>query len=665
MMKRREFLESALSLGTALPIALWSSPAAAFDFDTECQNPDVIVVGGGLVGCLTALAATKEGVKVLLVEPRTYLGREITATLRPWLHVQTLEGLSPDWKAMLLSPDGPMSTNRSAGEIALSPAIVKQNLLSRLRMAGVDVLFLSYAAGVLQSEKGIEGVVVGNKAGLQAIPAKTVVDATENAVLLRMAGLDVDFNKKTIRARRTVEFFSVSEPGANTVSVHVELGIPGNEVFLHKGKEEWGQYYVEFPLEVMVNKGNFRERMAWEIQARRTTISLCEYLKTHENSFEKAVLGQTSAELWLPPYFTVDRALVDGIEPDGKNRRYRNLFYADRTAFGEPELNGQSLDRIRRTAEEVGTRAVRRSKRSGDTFDPDKTQCCFGENGSVLKDLHPSKGYDNRFKIQFLSLSTPPPESLSEQVDCHVLVAGGGTAGACAAISAGRQMEKVALIENFSGLGGTGTLGGINRYYFGYRAGFTKELDRKVEQMTKRISSPTGCRDWNIESKMMTYFEELEKTNVDVFFRTCAVGTVMQGKRVEGVIVATPDGLGIIRTKVTIDATGDGDLAVWSGGKANLGSMRGGNVQTFNQCRWRFEKEFLGVNIDLGVIDITNPSDTTRGIFIGHKEGGAYDFSPFPSVRESRHVLCDYEVNESDVLSGRRFSDTIAVGQSD
>ncbi len=48
----------------------------------EC---DAAVVGGSLGGVAAALALARAGRRVALIESRTYLGREITATLRPWL----------------------------------------------------------------------------------------------------------------------------------------------------------------------------------------------------------------------------------------------------------------------------------------------------------------------------------------------------------------------------------------------------------------------------------------------------------------------------------------------------------------------------------------------------------------------------------------------------
>jgi hypothetical protein len=46
---------------------------------------DVLIVGGSFAGVSAALEFAKAGKKVVLVERRIYLGREMTSTCRPWI----------------------------------------------------------------------------------------------------------------------------------------------------------------------------------------------------------------------------------------------------------------------------------------------------------------------------------------------------------------------------------------------------------------------------------------------------------------------------------------------------------------------------------------------------------------------------------------------------
>ena len=64
-------------------------PAGAVRLDRSTvpvlRRCEVAVAGGSFAGVSAALAFARAGRKVVLLEPRTYLGRELTATLRPWV----------------------------------------------------------------------------------------------------------------------------------------------------------------------------------------------------------------------------------------------------------------------------------------------------------------------------------------------------------------------------------------------------------------------------------------------------------------------------------------------------------------------------------------------------------------------------------------------------
>ena len=42
-------------------------------------SPEILIIGGGLTGCVAAVEAVERGRSVVVVEKRAYLGREISA----------------------------------------------------------------------------------------------------------------------------------------------------------------------------------------------------------------------------------------------------------------------------------------------------------------------------------------------------------------------------------------------------------------------------------------------------------------------------------------------------------------------------------------------------------------------------------------------------------
>jgi len=66
---------------------------------------------------------------------------------------------------------------------------VKNTLDEELLAAGVQYLYGCYATDVLRDADGKpSGIVMANRAGRQAVLAKTIIDATPRAVVARLAG---------------------------------------------------------------------------------------------------------------------------------------------------------------------------------------------------------------------------------------------------------------------------------------------------------------------------------------------------------------------------------------------------------------------------------------------------------------------------------------------
>ena len=142
-----------------------------------------------------------------------------------------------------------------------------------------------------------------------------------------------------------------------------------------------------------------------------------------------------------------------------------------------------------------------------------------------------------------------------------VVVVGGGTGGAPAGIAAGRAGARTLVIEYLHGLGGVGTLGYIASYYHGNRVGFSTEIDKGVAAFGDKGRQGT----WNPEHKSEWLRQELRKAKVDLWYGVLGQGTVIENKRVTGVVVLTPAGRGVILAKMVIDSTGNADIAAAGG----------------------------------------------------------------------------------------------------
>ena len=157
-----------------------------------------------------------------------------------------------------------------------------------------------------------------------------------------------------------------------------------------------------------------------------------------------------------------------------------------------------------------------------------------------------------------------------------LVVAGGGPAGAAAAICASRLGAKVLLVEAMGCLGGMSTSGYVCAFdpmANGEQmlvGGFMKEI---VETLyTRGFMSPginpnawrKNYHAWSPfqpEGLKIVFDEKAMEAGVHVLFFTKVIEADVSGKVVSGVVISNVEGLKYIKAKMFIDATGDAILA--------------------------------------------------------------------------------------------------------
>lgn len=160
---------------------------------------DVLVAGGGVSGCAAALAAARNGAKVLVLEQRGYLGGTLTGCgVGPMMtfHAgknQVILGIMEELVEELArrgqSPGHVPDTKQFTSTVTPFDAEGLKLLLDeKLAAAGCTVLFHTFL-GAVQTENGsISGVTICNKDGMRTLCARVYIDATGDGDLAAWAG---------------------------------------------------------------------------------------------------------------------------------------------------------------------------------------------------------------------------------------------------------------------------------------------------------------------------------------------------------------------------------------------------------------------------------------------------------------------------------------------
>lgn len=174
-----------------------------------------------------------------------------------------------------------------------------------------------------------------------------------------------------------------------------------------------------------------------------------------------------------------------------------------------------------------------------------------------------------------------PERKILINYDVDVLVVGGGTAGVATAVAAARNGAKTLLIERDGVLGGVATAGlmvswrcrGALWDALGERVvtGIPWETLERVVKLggatknaLKLESAPYKvCFDLEIFKRAL--LNMVEEAGVGILFHTFATNCISKKNKLKGVIIENKSGRQAIFAKQVIDASGDADIAFWSG----------------------------------------------------------------------------------------------------
>ena len=544
------------------------------------------------------------------------------------------------------------SPDKQNSVIALvKPMQVKRTLDEALINAGVQFIFASFPVQIINDESGQPcGVIIVNRSGKQAVLGKVLIDATMNGVLTRLVGAPLSPYPAGTR-----EFKRVVVGGQIMKSDSLSL-VAREQQLIAIGKQGITYPVHEYKIQIQIPEYSISTFQKAEQFARDLTWNK-EVADSSEILFEVPPQQIRAQSYYDGAWQGADKIPIGCFKPEGLNNFYTLNGYA-----GVSRQTAEYLMRpvnIMAVGERIGKVAADQAKQAGSI-------------AGIKADKKAKTANAIAGEIRFADGAAWHRLPRSGDLDCgdgsmpvlgtyDVVVVGGGTGGAPAAIAAGRMGAKTLLIEYLYTLGGVGTAGLISSYYHGNRVGFTKEVDAGVAEMGGSENPSSSA--WNPEIKSEWYRKELRKAGVDIWYGSFGAGAFVEKNTVRGVVVSTPWGTGIVLAKVVIDSTGNADIAAAAGATCRYTDDTEVAVQGTGLPPKELGARYT--NTDYTFVDDTDILDIWR-VFVTARQKfrSSYDLGQLIDTRERRQIVGEAFLTPMDMMLNRTHPDTIVIAKS-
>jgi len=310
-----------------------------------------------------------------------------------------------------------------------------------------------------------------------------------------------------------------------------------------------------------------------------------------------------------------------------------------------------------------------------------------------------------------------PAREIPIAAEADVVVAGGGLAGACAAVAAARNGARTVLLERTAVLGGTAT-SGLMTSFNGFRnerppnefqsvRGIGEEIVRRLMAIGAACGK-TAHGDWGeLGAGDLPYAVSFDPEGLKrvLLSMACEAGVrlmllvwvadvVLEGGRPTGLVIESKSGRQAVGGRILVDATGDGDVAARAGAECDIAPADDPHlmpvtlmVRVAGVRPERFDRPHLsigktatlwgpwvgGVRADDAASVAAAQVRAMREVpaflekvrtWPGFEEAYLVETAAHIGVREGRRVRGLHTVTQKEAEEGRRFPDVVSISSN-